>query len=39
LSENDYRLTVKFCRWALGALKQNPDFFWNVCFSDKAIGL
>ncbi|EZA48476.1 hypothetical protein X777_13774 [Ooceraea biroi] len=27
LNENDYRLRAQFCRWTLGALEQNPDFF------------
>ncbi|OXU21442.1 hypothetical protein TSAR_005419, partial [Trichomalopsis sarcophagae] len=36
LSEADYELRVHFCRWALEMLDQNPDFFWNVCFSDEA---
>lgn len=35
-NENDCRLTIEFCRWALDALEQDPDFFWNVCFSDEA---
>lgn len=36
LSEADYALRVQFCRWALEMLEQDPDFFWNVCFSDEA---
>ena len=36
LSENDCRLRVEFCRWALDALEQDPDFFWYVCFGDEA---
>lgn len=36
LNENDRLLRMNFCRWALNQLDQDPDFFWNVCFSDEA---
>ncbi|OXU22513.1 hypothetical protein TSAR_005583, partial [Trichomalopsis sarcophagae] len=36
LSEADYVLRVQFCRWALEILDLNPNFFWEVCFSDEA---
>ncbi|OXU22989.1 hypothetical protein TSAR_006885 [Trichomalopsis sarcophagae] len=36
LSEAYYVLRVQFCRWACEMLDQNPDFSWNVYFSDEA---
>ncbi|KAL7296818.1 hypothetical protein TKK_0010215 [Trichogramma kaykai] len=29
------RLT--FCQWGLNQLRQNPDFFYDVCFTDESI--
>ncbi|OXU24648.1 hypothetical protein TSAR_000304 [Trichomalopsis sarcophagae] len=36
LREAVYVLRVQFCRWALEMLDLNPNFFWEVCFSDEA---
>lgn len=36
LNENDYILRMNYCRWALNRLDEDPNFFWNVCFSDEA---
>jgi len=35
LNEDDRRLRINFCIWALNVLDQHPDFFWFVCFCDE----
>lgn len=36
LTEEDKRIRVDFCEWALGQINTTPDFFLRVLFSDEA---
>jgi len=36
ISENDMRLRRQFCSWALQMIREDPNFFQYVLFSDEA---